>query len=97
MTFDFVSDRASLWVLKKILVMSISLLRVFLFRAIRQISSAKKIAEMLMVPRSIPRPEVLSSLPSWLMNKQKRRGDKLHPEILLCLGGIFVLVDNYLA
>ena len=47
--------------------------------AINTRSSAKRRAEMLMEPRSIPKPDALSSGPSELMKRLKRRGDKLQP------------------
>jgi hypothetical protein len=42
-------------------------------------SSAKKMAEMLMVSRSIPKPDKFSSAPRSLMKSEKSNGDKLHP------------------
>ena len=47
-------------------------------------SSAKKIPEMLMFSRLIPRPVEFNKDPRLLMNKEKRRGDKLHPKNSEC-------------
>ena len=55
--------------------------REFLFLPMRTMSSAKNKDEILRVPRSIPRPEELSSWPRLLINRQNRSGDKLQPEI----------------
>jgi hypothetical protein len=45
-------------------------------------SSAKKSDEMLMDPRSIPRPEVFSSVPRLFMKRLKKSGERLQPGIL---------------
>ena len=46
-------------------------------------SSAKKTAERLVLPRSRPQPEEFSSVPKLLMKIENRRGDKLHPKYVL--------------
>ena len=46
-------------------------------------SSANIRDEMLRGPRGIPRPDELSSGPRLLMNKLKRRGLRLQPEMLV--------------
>ena len=48
---------------------------------INKISSAKNSAEMLREPRSIPRPEELSSAPRLLMKSAKSKGERLQPKM----------------
>ena len=50
---------------------------------INTMSLAKKTAATLVLPRSRPQPEELSSVPKLLMNIENRRGDKLHPKYVL--------------
>ena len=88
-TLDLVTEISSLWFLKKILVVFIKVLRAvgFLPRTTR--SSAKKMHEILVVPRLSPFPDELSSCPRLLMNKLKRRGERLQPRdisyLIICL------------
>ena len=81
-TLDFFTDNSSLCVLKKVLVMSISLSRAFSDLPRSTMSSAKQITLMLVESSSIPSPEEFRSCPRLLMNKLNNRGEKLQPGIL---------------
>ena len=81
MSLDFFSDSSSLWFEKKILVMSMRALRAAVDLPRMIISSAKNMAEMLVLPRSRPIPVELSSVPRLLMYKLNRRGERLQPNV----------------
>ena len=61
-------------------------------------SSAKKTEEIFRGPRSMPKPEELSSDPRLFIKRAKSKGDKLQPEnqLLKCNFSLYPLL-NYLA
>ena len=62
------------------LVMPISVARASLDLPKSTMSSAKKTEEMFRGPRSMPRPEELSSEPRLFIKRANSNGDKLQPE-----------------
>ena len=75
------------------LASDINLSRAFLDLPRMTMSSAKKIAEMLVSSRSNPSPEEFNRVPRSFMNREKRSGDKLQPVMDFALNQMIVFPD----